>query len=385
MRQPQFSNGFILMLAAFAVTLGACSSDPMSGPIAPQQPHVDISDAETMGNAHFFFLPPLVASPSTNGVVDGTLAPEITVCDLGTALPTRATPCDPLAQPSVVARFTTTEGTGSQIIRYDGNAHHYIVNWDTGESLGGGLKSDHYYRIRVCVGAVWLGHADIDPVSSGSELRNVTTGDVIPLLNGRVLPIKFRIERGALEYDAVTYDAARDFSGVSNPSGPWSSGWTLTLGSTLMLYPTVVPDNGFIRWLDQSINSLDTPNFAKNTSTSDRFGSTPGQVSLHPGCRAGEFAVLRWTTPVVGVYLVRAQFYDGDSAGSTAGETTAYILKNSNASAPLFYAAKTSSYPSFSQTMSLAAGDALDFVVGTSPDGCYFDTTPLAVTVTPEQ
>jgi len=383
MRHWRLADGVGLMLA---VTLGGCHSDAATGLTARQQrPRFDISDAQTMGNAHFFFLPPLVRAPAaTNGVAQSTLAPEVTVCDLGTAFPSAATICDPGAQPSIVARFTTTEGTGAQIIRSDENGQHYIVNWDTDESLGGGLKADHYYRIHVRVGAVLLGHADIDPVASGSELRNATTGDVIPLVNGRTLPITFRVERGALEYDAITYDAARDFSGVNNPNGPWSTGWTATLGSPLIRYPVVVPDNGFIRWLDQSINSLDTPNFAKNASVTDRFGSTPGQVSLHPGCHAGEFSVLRWTAPAAGAYLVRVQFYDGDHAGTTAGETTAYILRNSDPSAPLFYAAKTSVNPRFSQTISLGIGDALDFAVGTSLDGCFFDTTPLVVTVTPE-
>jgi hypothetical protein len=385
MRHWRFSSGSGSMSFLLAITLGACGSDPVAGPIARgEQPRFDISHAGTMGNAHFFFLPPIVgAQTATNGVADGTLAPEVTVCDLGTAFPTAMTPCDPTAQPSVVARFTISEGTGGQLIRYEGNAQHYMVNWDTGESAGGGLKPDHYYRIHVRVGALSLGHADIDPVASGSDLRNVTTGQVIPLLNGRTLPVKFRIEQGALEYDATTYDAARDFSSTNNPNGTWRSGWTATLGSPLVLYAVAVPDNGFIRWLDQSINSLDTPNYAKNASATDRFGSTPGQVSLHPGCHAGEFAVLRWTAPATGAYLVRAQFYDGDGAGTSIGETTAHILRDSDVSAPLLDAAKTSITPSFSQTLSLTAGEALDFVVGTSADGCFFDTTPLTVAITP--
>src|SRR5262249_39940496 len=38
--------------------------------------------------------------------------------------------------------------------------------------------------------------ADVDVVSSGSQLKNVNTNEFIPLLDGRTLPIKVRIEQG---------------------------------------------------------------------------------------------------------------------------------------------------------------------------------------------
>jgi len=57
------------------------------------------------------------------------------------------------------------------------------------------------------VGGVELGFADIDPVSTGKELKNVQTGEYIGLVDGRTLPIKFRIENGAL-CDAAACGAA---------------------------------------------------------------------------------------------------------------------------------------------------------------------------------
>ena len=55
-----------------------------------------------------------------------------------------------------------------------------------------------YYRLRVLAAGTVLGQADIDPVRSASDLKNYDTGNSIPLVNGRTLPIKFRVETGAV-------------------------------------------------------------------------------------------------------------------------------------------------------------------------------------------
>jgi hypothetical protein len=177
--------------------------------------------------------------------------------------------------------------------------------------------------------------------------------------------------------------AAADFSATSNPSGPWRAGWTATLGGALRLYPEVQRGRWFVRWLDGSINRAQTPNFAKNVAADGwlLFGSLPGEVSLHPGCNAGELSVLRWTAPAAGTYHVRAQFFAGDGVVGLYGETTAHVLVNGQAATPLFHAAVTSTDPAFSRTMTLEAQEFLDFVVGPGADGCAADTTPLAVTV----
>lgn len=58
------------------------------------------------------------------------------------------------------------------------------------------------YRIRVFVGAAQLGFADVDVVSSGSQLKNVATDEFIGLVQGKTLPIRFRIEHGAVSVAA---------------------------------------------------------------------------------------------------------------------------------------------------------------------------------------
>ena len=170
----------LVLTVSFALV--ACSDSPTRTELG--SPVFQIADAvHNGGNPHFFFLPPMVPSPVTNGVFDGSLEPVVEICELS------------LCGTSTIASFTTTTGTGSEIVRVVPEDEHYIVNWHTDES---GLDDQKDYRIRVLLGGTELGHADVDVVSGGNQLKNVDTGASVALLNGRTLPVKFRIEEGAL-------------------------------------------------------------------------------------------------------------------------------------------------------------------------------------------
>jgi len=166
-------------------------------------PSAIISDGAHGGNPDFFFLPPLVSNPVNDpnfevGKANNALEPSLTVeiCELTSqnlnaqGLPTGATDC--IAGP-LVKKFPagTVRLQGSQD---DG---FYQVLWNTRES---NLDLTKYYRIKVFIqgSSVPLGAADVDPMSNMKEFHNARTGEVIPLLDDSTLPIKFRIERGAL-------------------------------------------------------------------------------------------------------------------------------------------------------------------------------------------
>src|SRR6266571_1166304 len=176
------------VLAAVAVV--ACEKIPLPVETAKAPigvgPNAEIVDgSHGGGNAHFFFLPPLVPAPSFSGVFDASLLPVVRICRwTGTAC---ATP--PLAE------FTTATGSGSEVVRVDPDAEQYIVNWHTGRFA---LDPALDYRIAVLVDGTELGHADVDVVASGRELRGVDRSRFVAVLNGQTLPIKFRIEQGAL-------------------------------------------------------------------------------------------------------------------------------------------------------------------------------------------
>ena len=175
----------------------ACSETDRTGPSSLDTPvHSDpgliVVDGANQGNSHFFFLPPLLPQPGYGGSPDGTLSPTVSVCDLGTSTPSRASACV-----SVVAQFTRASGTANEVIRYDGAGGFYAVNWKTDKSSPA-LQGSHFYRIEVRVAGTRLGFADVRPVLNMGELKNAVSGAEIPLVDGRTLPLKFRIEAGAI-------------------------------------------------------------------------------------------------------------------------------------------------------------------------------------------
>ena len=120
------------------------------------------------GNEHFYFLPPMVRAPDFVGEFAPDVAPEIRI-----VAPDEA---DIVLYPSL-------------------EDEHFHANWDT-KSYD--LDAEKIYRIRVLVDGFELGYADVQLVSNGSEFKNVTHHEFVPLIDGRTLPIKFRVERGAL-------------------------------------------------------------------------------------------------------------------------------------------------------------------------------------------
>ena len=114
-----------------------------------------------------------------------SLKPAVEICELVDAVG-GGRQCIPGA---ALKRFDPSAVTASTVDQ------QYQVNWRTDDSH---LDVNKYYRIRVLVGSALLGFADVDPVSSGSQLKNLLTNEYIPLLDGRTLPIKFRIENRAL-------------------------------------------------------------------------------------------------------------------------------------------------------------------------------------------
>jgi hypothetical protein len=179
-----------LPLAVFTLTfLIACQSDNLTRSI--DSPMYAVSDGAHDGNPDFFFLSPLFKNPSSNpnfepAAFNGSLRPAVEICELGAPAPDNTRAC--VAGPPIrrFAPGTVNVSTADQ---------QYHVNWNTDESS---LNVTSYYRIRVLVGPTELGFADLDPVSSGKDLKNVQTGEYIGLVDGRTLPIKFRIESGAL-------------------------------------------------------------------------------------------------------------------------------------------------------------------------------------------
>jgi len=167
--------------------LCACESVPTRFSAMETGTAASISDAaHGEGAAGFYFLPPMVPAPTYSGVFVADVSPIVDICEW------TGDECIPV-QPAI--RFAMDGGTGSESIRLDNEDEFYIVNWHTERYS---LSSEKTYRIRVIVADRVLGYADVDVVESGKALKNVDTGEYVPLRNGRTIPIKFRIEEESL-------------------------------------------------------------------------------------------------------------------------------------------------------------------------------------------
>lgn len=126
-------------------------------------------------NPHFSFLPPIAQRAPSRGELDASLSPVVEICEWS------ANACVlPL-----VSRLTDVRVQGE----------HYGVNWHTN---GLALNPAKMYRLRVLVAGTELGSADVDVVKNGADARSVDASGYVALVAGRTLPIKFRIEQGAV-------------------------------------------------------------------------------------------------------------------------------------------------------------------------------------------
>ena len=176
------------LLATPAIVALACSDGAhLTDPVPPGAPAFVIGDAARGFKQGFYWLPPMVRNPVTSGTFDAELSPVVEICALDGGS------CDPAL--ALIETFTT-EGSGSTTIRVGSDDGHYIVNWHMNEY---DLTGSTHYRISVFAGPdVLLGFADVEPVNTGGEIRNVDTGEYIGLVDGRTLPIRFRIETGVV-------------------------------------------------------------------------------------------------------------------------------------------------------------------------------------------
>src|SRR4029077_1103893 len=170
-------------VAVLTVGILAACRDQQSVTAARPGLSADFSDGRsTGGNPHFFFLPPLVSQPTFSGVFNSQVQPVVDICQLDLTL-----------NPVDCAQGVAHINPGTVMIDAP---QQYHVNWDTKQPA---IDTSKFYRIQVfgSSGGLRLGFADMDPVANGSQLKSVNTGQYIGLVDGRTLPIKFRIEQGA--------------------------------------------------------------------------------------------------------------------------------------------------------------------------------------------
>jgi hypothetical protein len=186
-----------------------------------------------------------------------------------------------------------------------------------------------------------------------------------------------------------TYDASANYSASLNPNGVWTYGYETAAGTALIPYVHEGNNiNGNVNiddWYGDLSPSFGDPVLAHNNSSATQYESTlalpPGVVLLHPGPQ-GQPSVLRWTAPLAGTVSLSGMFEGLDTHGTTSDIT---IVHNSNLSSPVLADTQVTGFmesSSFASTVTVAAGDTIDFLVSYGSNNDYnYDSTGLAASI----
>lgn len=183
---------------------------------------------------------------------------------------------------------------------------------------------------------------------------------------------------------AGVYDAAADFSSTSNPNGVWSYGWEASTGATFILDTDHLDSGTISSWRGDIAGDGNPGVYRNDTGAAVSLGTVvfPPDTALlfHPG-PGGQNAVVRFTAPATGSYVVQAGFTGQDFVGGTT--TDVHVLDNN---VSIFNGA-VNGYGNFTglspDTLFLTAGDTIDFTVGYGNNGTFlYDSTRLDATIT---
>ena len=274
-----------------------------------------------------------------------------------------------------------------------GESGTYIVETDVAPAYDGGPQGDTDYHV-VKNGAELFGQflAPIERTGYTNALA-LAGGDVLDFMIGRGadnnnygsgLKTKIRIRRVATP-PPVDFVLSRDFSADSNPNGVWMFGAKASFGGDLVAFG-IRGLNPFQYWQlvpgqEPTIYRNGTPDTITIAEGQGVF--PPGTTFLYSGTDGASngFGVVRFTAPASTNYVVETStrpVYDG----GLQGDTDYHVVKNGAELFGRFLAPADGT--SFSNVVTLAAGDVLDFMVGRGSDGSGVASgLKLEVSITP--
>lgn len=198
------------VLVPFVALLGCTSADaPSLGEQTEQTGQALISDQfHSTGTEGFVWLPPMVPNPPRLGELVPDVPASVRIDELnpdGSILRTLAT----FAGSKGPSRVRVHHYPPKTVDRDDDDGDrddrgYYLARWITDDAH---LSENGRYRVRVLVparggGTRELGFADVAVVRNQGQYKTVDTENFTPLVNGKVLRIKFRIEPRAVDADA---------------------------------------------------------------------------------------------------------------------------------------------------------------------------------------
>lgn len=186
----------------------------------------------------------------------------------------------------------------------------------------------------------------------------------------QILKITVNHEASCLATQTM-FNAAKDFATQNNPAGPWSYGWTQTLGAEFQLFQTGRIISDIFRWQPEEraypVVGIRTREDANRRSSAPIRSE---QNWLHPGPK-GECAVLRWTATRTGIVKVTGKFTG--YSGLTTTDVHIFHQRKEVFTSYVNLQGQGNDSP-FDIKLVAQPGDTIDFVVG-SGNGSYNDDT----------
>jgi hypothetical protein len=199
-------------LTVTAALVGFACQDRRT-PTSPRDaPALEVRDGFSDGNPNFFFLFPIRAvdvQPPKTAPFNPDLAPVVDICEW-----------DGTACVQQISHLTMSPGELFDHVFALPQFESYLVLWRTDQLQ---LSAYKIYRITVLVGTRELGFADVNVVQTLQEAALVDSNNFVPLLKDQILPIPFRIEKGALcdgqDCDSQSIDLTKGGSVVLATTG----------------------------------------------------------------------------------------------------------------------------------------------------------------------
>src|SRR5467141_621626 len=199
-------------LTVTAALVGFACQDRRTPTSPPDAPALEIRDGFSDGNPHFFFvfpIRPVDVQPPKTAPFNPDLAPVVDICEW-----------DGSACVQQISHLTMSQGGLLDHVLVLPQVELYLVLWRTDQLH---LRADKIYRITVLVGTRVLGFADVDVVRTLWDAAQVDRNQFVPLLKNQILPIPFRIEKGALcdgqDCDSKSIDLSKGGSVVLATTG----------------------------------------------------------------------------------------------------------------------------------------------------------------------
>jgi len=180
----------------------------------------------------------------------------------------------------------------------------------------------------------------------------------------------------------IIHDVSRDFSHAANPNGVWSYGWKPSLAGAFTLVSVAgasTCENGVPVQLWEfgvgTVPPLVAYNATSNTGVHDggQGNYPPGTVWFCAGYDGGphNFGVIRFTVPTQesGIHLLESAvrcYLDGNRSG----DTDYHVVVNGVEVFGEFLPPRSAT--GYTNTLSLAPGDTVDFMVGRGADGVLY-------------